>query len=160
MAQVIIEDQTVLSRTWVTWGRTIALGAALGLIFWIVTVVIGRYIVEPLVCKDLVDAAVCVDAVPIAGKIATILVAVLGVIAMVRVGIARPIIIAVASAALLWNLASWTQGLFWLESIIWSVLLYALCFALFAWITRYVTLWVTIVVSLLIVLIIRIALVV
>jgi len=158
MAQVIIEDQTVLSRTWVTWGRTIALGAALGLIFWIFTVLIGRYVVEPLVCKDLVDAAVCVDAVPVAGKIATILVAVLGVIAMVRVGIARPIIIAVATAALLWNLAGWTQGLFWLESIVWSVLLYALCFALFAWITRHVTLWVTIVVSLLIVLIIRITL--
>jgi len=158
MAQVIIEDQTVLSRTWVTWGRTIALGAALGLIFWIFTVLIGRYVVEPLVCKDLVDAAVCVDAVPVAGKIATILVAVLGVIAMVRVGIARPIIIAVATAALLWNLAGWTQGLFWLESIVWSVLLYAFCFALFAWITRHVTLWVTIVVSLLIVLIIRITL--
>jgi len=158
MAQVIIEDQSVLSRTWVTWGRTIALGAALGLIFWILTVLLGRYVVEPLVCKDLVDAAVCVDAVPVAGKIATILVAVLGVIAMVRVRIARPIIIAVATAGLLWNLAGWTQGLFWLESIIWSVLLYALCFALFAWITRYVTLWVTIAVSLAIVLIIRIAL--
>ena len=158
MAQVIIEDQAVINRTWMTWGRTIAIGAGLGLIFWLLTLLIGRYIVEPLTCRTIVDATMCTDATPLAGKIATILVAVIGVITMVRLRIARPIIITIATAALLWNLASWTLGLFWLESIVWSVFLYALCFALFAWITRHVTLWVTIVISLLIVLIIRIAL--
>jgi len=158
MAQVIIEDQAVINRTWMTWGRTIAIGAGLGLIFWLLTLLIGRYVVEPLTCRTIVDATMCTDATPLAGKIATILVAVIGVITMVRLRIARPIIITVAAAALLWNLASWTLGLFWLEAIVWSVFLYALCFALFAWITRHVTLWVTIVVSLLIVLIIRISL--
>ena len=158
MAQVIIEDQAVINRTWMTWGRTIAIGAGLGLIFWLLTLLIGRYVVEPLTCRTIVDATMCTDATPLAGKIATILVAVIGVITMVRLRIARPIIITVAAAALLWNLASWTLGLFWLEAIAWSVFLYALCFALFAWITRHVTLWVTIVVSLLIVLIIRISL--
>jgi len=158
MAQVIIEDQAVINRTWTTWGRTIAIGAGLGLIFWLLTLLIGRYIVEPLTCRTIVDATMCTDATPLAGKIATILIAVAGVIAMVRLRIARPIIISVATAALLWNLAGWTQGLFWLEAIVWSVLLYALCFALFAWITRHATLWVTIVISLLIVLIIRITL--
>ena len=158
MAQVIIEDQAVINRTWMTWERTIAIGAGLGLIFWLLTLLIGRYIVEPLTCRTIVDATMCTDATPLAGKIATILVAVIGVITMVRLRIARPIIITVAAAALLWNLASCTLGLFWLEAIAWSVFLYALCFALFAWITRHVTLWVTIVVSLLIVLIIRISL--
>jgi len=158
MAQVIIEDQAVINRTWMTWGRTIAIGAGLGLIFWLLTLLIGRYVVEPLTCRTIVDATMCTDATPLAGKIATILVAVIGVITMVRLRIARPIIITVAAAALLWNLASWTLGLFWLEAIVWSVFLYALCFALFAWITRHVTLWVTIVISLLIVLIIRISL--
>jgi len=158
MAQVIIEDQAVINRTYVTWGRTIAVGAALAVVFWLLTLLIGRFIVEPLVCRQIVDATMCNDATPLAGKIATIFTAVLGIVVMVRMRIARPIIIAVATAAVLWDLAAWTQGLFWLEGIIWSVLLYALCFALFAWITRYVTLWVTIVVSIVIVLIVRIAL--
>jgi len=158
MAQVIIEDPVALQRTYLAWGRTIALGAVLGLIFWLVTVLIGNYAVEPFTCRNLAAAQMCTDAIPLAGKITTILVAALAVVAMVRMRIARPIIIAIATAAILWDLASWTQGLFWVEAILWSVLLYALCFALFAWISRYITLWVTIVISLLIVLIIRIAL--
>jgi len=159
MAQVIIEDPAALQQTYRAWGRTIALGAVIGLVFWLVTVLVGNYIVEPLVCRNLTDAAMCTDATPLAGKIVTILVAALAVVAMVRMRVARPIIIAVATAAILWDLAAWTQGLFWLEAILWSVLLYALTFALFAWISRYATLWVAIVVSVLIVLIIRIALV-
>ena len=159
MAKVIIEDQQVVSRTWYTWGRTIAVGAVAGLAYWVLTVLIGQYIVEPLVCRNIVDATACTNATPLAGNIAAILVAVLSIIGMVRMGIARPIIIAIASAALLWNLGAWTQGLFWLESIVWSVALYALVFALFAWITRAISLWITIIISLLIVLIIRIALI-
>jgi hypothetical protein len=157
MAQVIIEDREVVARTWMMWGRTIILGALMGLIFWLVTVLVGRYAVEPLVCRQVVDAAMCTNATSLAGNISAVLVAALAIIAMVRIGVARPIIIAAATAAVLWNLSTWTMGLFWVEAIIWSVLLYALSYALFAWITRYVTLWVTIVISLVIVVIIRIA---
>ena len=157
MAQVIIEDREAIARTWVMWGRTIALGAVIGLIFWLVTLLIGRFVVEPLACRQIVNAAMCTNATPLAGNIAAILVAVLAIVGMVRMGVARPIIIAAASAAVLWNLSTWTMGLFWIEAIIWSALLYALSYALFGWITRYMTLWVTIVISLIIVVIIRIA---
>lgn len=140
------------------WVRTIVLGAAIGLVFWILTVLIGRYVIEPLACGQVVNAALCADPKPLAGNIAAILVAVLGVIAMVRIGAARPIIVAVATAAILWQLGAWMSGLFWLEAIAWSVIIYALAYALFAWITRHALLWVTIVVSLVIVIFIRILL--
>ena len=159
MAQVIVTDQQAIAESWAMWVRTIVLGALLGILFWLVTTLIGQYIVEPLTCRQVADAALCMNATPLAGNIASILVAVAAVIVMVRINAARPIIVAVASAALLWNLAYWTQGLFWVEALAWSVILYALAFALFAWITRYAVLWVTIVISLLLVLIIRIALV-
>lgn len=159
MAEIIIEDREAISRSWVLWGRTIVLGAVVGFIFWLLTVLIGHYVVEPLVCRQLVNAAACSNATPLAGNIAAVLVAVLAVIVMVRMAVARPIIITIGTAALLWNLASWTLGLFWLEAIVWSIALYALAFALFAWMTRYATLWMTVIVSLFIILVIRIALV-
>jgi len=159
MAQVIITDQRVVSAGWAAWGRTVAIGAVTGIIFWLLTLLIAHYVVEPLTCRQIVDASMCTNATPLAGTIATILAAVIAIGLMIRLRIARPIITAVATAALLWNLASWTAGLFWLEALGWSVLLYLLTFALFGWITRYITLWVTIVLSLLIVVVLRIALI-
>jgi hypothetical protein len=159
MAQVIITDQQAVAESYAMWVRTIVLGAVTGLIFWLLTLIVGHYIVDPIVCGRFFNAALCTDSTPLSGNIATIFAATAGVIAMVRIGAARPIIVAVASAALLWDLAAWTDGLFWLEAVVWSIVLYAAVFALFSWITRYAALWVTAVVSLLIVIIIRIALV-
>ena len=159
MAQVIITDQEVVAESWAMWVRTVVLGAIIGVVFWVVSVLLARYVVEPLVCRQVVDAAMCTNATPIAGMITTVLVAVAGIVAMVRIGAARPIIVAVATAALLWDLSAWTQGLFWLEAVSWSVILYGLTFALFAWITRYASLLMTITLSILVVLVIRIALV-
>ena len=159
MAQVIITDQQAVAESWAMWVRTVILGAIIGLVFWVVSVLLARYVIEPLVCRQVVDAAMCTNATPIAGMITTVLVAVAGIVAMVRMGIARPIVVAVATAALLWGLSAWTQGLFWLEAISWSIILYGLTYALFAWITRYASLLMTIILSVLVVLVIRIALV-
>lgn len=159
MAQIIITDQQALAESYAVWARTIVLGAVTGIIFWLLTVIVAKYIIDPLACGRAFNAALCVDSKPLAGNIAAILAGVFGVIAMVRIGAARPIVIAVATAALLWDLGTWTDGLFWLEAVVWSIVLYAGVYALFAWITRYANLLVTLILSVLIVLIIRIALV-
>ena len=160
MAQIVITDQQAIAESWAVWVRTIILGAIAGVSFWLLAFVVGRYSIEPLACRQTINAAMCLDATPLAGNIAAILVAVIGTIAMVRLGIARPIIVAVATAALLWGLSGWTEGLFWLEALAWSTILYALVFALFAWITRYSVLWVTLIISLSIIVVIRITLVI
>ena len=99
------------------------------------------------------------NATSIAGNIAAVVTALLAVLALVKMNIAQPVIIAVGSAALLWGLAGWTNGLFWIESIAWAVVLWALSFGLFAWITRYTRMIPAIIVALVIVVIIRIALI-
>lgn len=159
MAKVVITDQQVIANSWTTWIQTIIIGAVTGLIFWLLTIIIARYVVDPLVCGKMFDAMLCTDSTPLSGHIAAILAAVIGLVTMVRTAVARPIIMAVAAAALLWNLAIWTNGLFWLEAVAWSIILYTLVYALFAWIARYASLLATIILSLLIVLVIRIALV-
>lgn len=159
MAQIVITDQQALAESITMWTRTIIIGAITGLIFWLLMVIVGRYIIDPIACGRSFNATLCMDSTPLSGNVAAILAGVAGLISMVRIGTARPIIVAVASAALLWNLGAWTDGLLWIEAVIWSIALYAVTYALFAWITRYASLWATVAISLLIVLIIRIALV-
>lgn len=159
MAQVVITDQQAVAESYAMWVRTIVLGAVTGLIFWLLMIILAKYVIDPLACGKMFNAAVCTDSAPLAGNIAAILAAVVGVISMVRISAARPIIIAVATVALLWNLGTWIDGLFWLEAVVWSIVLYAATYALFAWITRYASLWAAVAISLLLVVIIRIALV-
>lgn len=158
MAKLVVEAP-IVDRTWSIWLRTLGIGAGLGLVFWILTILISNYVIEPIACRDLANATNCTNATTLGGNIATILTGLLGVVVMVRLAIFRPIILAVASAVVLWNLAGMTDGLFWAEAIGWSIVLYAITYGLFAWIARYPTLWISIVISALIALIIRIALV-
>lgn len=160
MAKVIVEkEQTVVVQTWQPWVRVIVIGLAIGFVAWVLTSLLARYVIEPLTCRDVANAAMCLNAVPVAGNVAAIIAGLLGTLVLVRMGIARPIVLAIASAALLWDVAAWTAGLHWFETILWTILLYALSYLLFAWIARYARLWVVLAVSILIVVIIRIALV-
>lgn len=159
MAQVVVTDQQGIAESTTMWARTIILGAITGLVFWLLAVIIGRYIIDPVACGNSFNAALCMDSAPLSGNIAAILAGVIGLISMVRIGTARPIIVAIASAALLWNLGTWVDGLSWTEAAVWSIALYAVAYALFAWITRYASLWAAISISFVIVLIVRITLV-
>lgn len=73
-----------------------------------------------------------------AGDISTILVATLGIIIMIRLNMAQPIIIAIATGVTLWGLSQLTSGLVLDETVFWTVFLYMLAYVLFSWISRYV----------------------
>lgn len=158
MAKIVTTEHNVVSTNqWAGWLRVVGFGAATGLAVWILTALLGRYVIEPLACGQALNAQVCVAVTPLAGNIATVLVAPLAILGMVRLGIIRPIIIAVAAAALLWPLAAWVEGLFWLEAIAWFIALYAVSYGLFSWIARHTVLWMAIVLSAAIALAVRIA---
>jgi len=159
MAKVIVDERTVVVKPWWARVRIIFTGAGLGLVWWILTVLIKNYIIEPIACRDMANAVFCVDSFGVAGNIATILVAIAGVFILIRTLQPRPIIIAVAVAALLWALGNYITGLAWYEGLLWGVLLYALAYSLFGLVARIVWLPAAIVTAILIVLIIRILLV-
>ena len=75
--------------------------------------------------------------IDIAGNIATILIATIGIVIMLKMFIARPLLVALASAVALWGLASMTNGLVWYEIIAWSSLLYSLSYTVFSWVASY-----------------------
>lgn len=100
--------------------KIVFLGIFLGLAFYGLFFIINKY-----------------TSVDIASNVATILIATIGVILMAANRLPRPLLITVSSAVLLWDLAGWLTGLSWLESILYSVLLYVLSYVMFSWFARY-----------------------
>jgi len=140
------------------WARIISIGVGAGLVYWILTILLNRYIVEPAACRQFADLALCVNATPIAGNIANILVAVIALLVMIRMGVVRPLVIVLATLAVLWGLASWTVGFSSGQILLSAIVLYAVSYALFAWVTRATQLWVTIAISLVVIVAIRLGL--
>jgi len=138
MAKVIIDETQpqVVSMSY-SWWRMALIGAALGIVFWTLAFIVSHFIVDPLFCRSSVNALVCSNSVGLAGNIASILVAVVGLVILVRLRVLRPLIVVIATAVVSWGLASWTEGLAWGEIAFWSALLYGLSYVLFSWISRY-----------------------
>ena len=138
MAKLVVDDnQSHSIKLMYSIWRIALIGASLGLFYWLVTLLLSRYIIDPIYCKSIVDASICTGSVSMAGNIASIIVATIGLGVLIRYSVVRPIIIAIASGVALWGLAGWTEGLAWYEVALWSALLYGLVYVLFSWISRY-----------------------
>lgn len=121
MAKIIKSDiDSQIFSTFYPFWRIAIVGLVTGLVFWAATLLINNY----------------TDSISLAGNIATIVAAIISVAVMVRMQIAQPLIIAVLAGGALWGMAEWTDGLFWIEAIAWSVVLYALAYVCFSWLLR------------------------
>jgi hypothetical protein len=131
MAKIIQGQQQVIVEPW--WGRAriVVIGLGLGLGWWILASILKQYIVEPLACRDLSTASACVDAFGVAGSIAAIIIAIAGVLILIRALQPRPIVIALATGVLLWDLGAFLNGLAWWETLLWSLFFYGASYVLF-----------------------------
>ncbi len=112
------------------------LGVILGAIAWLLTLLLGRFVLDPIFCNNQATTGICLNSNVIAGNIALVFAAVGGVLGLVRLGVYRPMLVAIAVAITLWSLAGWVDGLLWFESLVWTIGLYALAYAAFAWLVR------------------------
>ncbi len=138
MAQVILDDNQPRSiSASYSWWVLALIGVATGALYWLLTITVGHFIIEPMFCSSSANASTCSNSVSIAGNVAGILVATIGLGILVRLQVLRPLIIAISTAILLWGLSGWTEGLGWAEIIAWSSILYGLSYVLFSWVSRY-----------------------
>ena len=117
------------------------------------------YIIEPIACRDLSNAAVCTDSFGVAGNIVTVIVALLGTFALIRNLQPRPIVIAVAAAVVLWGLGQYLTGLAWYEAILWAIALYAATYVLFGMVARIVWFPAAVTTAIVIVAVVRVVLI-
>lgn len=157
MAKIIKSDveSQIINNSYSVW-KVILIGALMGLAFWVITALIDKFIISSALCHTTSKSLSCVNSILVSGNIATVLIAVIGTIAMILLRMAQPLIIAATTAAALWGLAQWTSGLSVVEIIIWSVVTYVLAYLLFSWITRYDRILPVLITILLIIAIVRI----
>lgn len=138
MAQVITDESQLLTvNSSFSWWQIALIGGSIGLLYWLLTILVGNYIIDPIFCRSAVNAAACSNSVDLSGNITSILVGVIGLGLLVRLRAMRPLVVVLATAILLWGLASWINGLGWAEIAAWSGLLFGLAYVLFSWISRY-----------------------
>lgn len=111
------------------------LGAGLGVLYWLLTLLVRQIVFVPLFCGDSSNS-MCVGATGGAGVVALIIVSIVGLLGLVRLAMYRPLLVVIAAAVALWGLAGWTANLFWIEALLVSALLFALCYAAFTWVVR------------------------
>lgn len=122
MAKVVVDEQEIVAESRFFWLRPFYIGAVVGVSWWIVWNLFRHNIV---------------DDSQIAGALAAILAGLLGVYLLVRSFEPRPLVSAILAAAILWGLGAIVNGLGYIESLLWSVLLYGLSYVLFGVLARY-----------------------
>lgn len=111
------------------------LGAGLGVVSWLLTMLIRQVIFVPLFCGD-PSNSMCVGSTGGAGVITLIAVSIAGLLGLVRLGVYRPLLVALAAAVTLWDMAIWLGKLYWFEALAWSIVLYALSYVVYTWLVR------------------------
>lgn len=115
--------------------RIALVGAIVGLLTWGLAQLLERFVLGGLFCGD--EAShVCMNVVAYSGNIAAIVMAVIGVVVLVRMSVYRPLLIALGAIISLWGLAAWVQSLGLIEQIAWTTGLYVLFYSLYAWVSR------------------------
>lgn len=116
--------------------RVVVLGMFVGLLFWGTSLIFHNSLLSPVLCAEQ-PKDVCAESLAVSSGIATIIVAIAGLLVLVRIGVFRPLLVIIAVSVTLWGLGVWLQSLAWYEAMSWSMLLYGLQFIAFTWLARF-----------------------
>jgi len=108
------------------------IGLLIGLIVWGVGSAVDQYVLKILFCQS----AECADTTPYAVATASAIGAGLGLFGLVKLRVLRPLLVAVAAMAALWNLSLYVAELPIYGVILANVFLYGAMYLLFAWLAR------------------------
>lgn len=154
MAEVVVDSRDVVAPLR-TRRNFIAVAAVSGVAWWAFASILTRYVIEPIACRSSATLAACGDASSIAGVIAVLIVAAGSLYALVLLRQPRPLIIVAGASVILWGLGLYLTGLTWYESLLWSIVLYCLSYALMAMIARVRGVWMSLIVAVLGVVLVR-----
>ncbi len=136
-------------------GAAALIGLGVGILIWLVSWFFQHVIFNSLICHS--SVATCADNGNVAFNVAAVLMAVVGVVALVRTGVYRPVLVALGAIVSLWSLQTLLQGLGWFEALAWTAGLYALAYALFAWVLKIYNMIIAVVLLVILVVLARIA---
>ncbi len=109
-------------------------GAGVGLIVFGAAYLLNRYVFDAMLCQG--DAAGCEQAPTYAMIVAMVIGALLGLVALVQLRVYRPLLVVLGATIGLWGFFALTSAIAWYWGLIVAIILFALSYALFAWIAR------------------------
>ena len=132
------------------------LGAAVGLVTWVVGYLLNRYVFDAFFCQN-AESSQCAYADDYAAAVALVLGSVAALVGLIRLRVYRPLLIVLASAFSLWGLLQISWGMAWYAGLIVAVLLSLLAYGLYAWVARIRVFWIAILATVLLVVAVRLA---
>ncbi len=109
-------------------------GLGVGLLTSLVTLIMSKFVFEPLLCADANQA--CQRVGDYASFIALLIGAVAGLIALTKVNSYRPLLVVLLSTLSLWGYSVVFGDIAWYASWILAAILFGLTYALFGWLSR------------------------
>lgn len=117
--------------------RIALLGLGTGAIAWALAMGLDKFIIGPVFCPTTGVVHSCASySDVIAGNIVLILSGLGAMVGLVRLGAYRPMLVAIAVVATLWNLNAWLSAVLWYEALGWSALIYMVAYVAYAWLVR------------------------
>lgn len=115
---------------------TALIGAIVGAIAWGGGFLMSRFIIEPVFCATPDSASICAVRDVTAFNIAVVLASFVGLLAMVRVRVYRPLLISIAAAVTIWGLVAWLAGEPWYIRLLAAAGISALAYAFYGWVAQ------------------------
>jgi hypothetical protein len=111
-------------------------GAIVGALVMGLQVLLRQFLIEPVLCHSVDAFSMCANGGSIALNSATVLIAIVGTVGLLKMSVYRPLLITLAAAASMWGANTWLGGFTWYEMTVWLVVLYAAAYGAYAWILR------------------------
>ena len=108
-------------------------GLVVGILVYGLTWLIRRFLVGPMFCQTADTAAFCSNGPQIAWYISMILFGLASVFALARAQVYRPLLVVIAALIALSGIGAFILPMTWLVGLLWTGVLFALAYALFAW---------------------------
>lgn len=151
------ESRAIVGFTWRMIFQTLIIGAIVGLVTWVLTVLLRHYVFEPLLCHTMTSVR-CSSAPTYAAAFGQVIAALVALFALVRVLAYRPLLGVIAATLALWNVVMTTGSWTWWAALIACIVLYALAYALFMLLARLRSMILAVVVMVMMIVIVRLVL--
>lgn len=157
MVQIKTEqvETAIVMQSWRRVLPALLSGAIAGLVAWVGTFLLSEYVIGPIACRIGSSLVSCSDNVFVSSNIALIVAGFVALGLLVRQRALRPLLVVFAAMVSLWGLGSWLSNDAWYLSLVLSVALSALVYAVFAWFSELRRFWVALALTLALVLVFR-----
>ena len=109
------------------------IGALVGLLGWLLTLAVSSWVLTPVFCRSLDTASVCAGVNVSSWIVAHIMVSAVGLLLLLRANTFRPLLVVIAALATLWTVGVPFITHVWWVGLLWQTGLFAVAYALYAW---------------------------